>query len=103
LVLANLHHWRIVHLMERRLHIFEMYETTDPVVLAHSRLVHDRFPQEYAATRPRRAVNLKAVKTSNDDLWLFVMLPDSQLVSGFFPSSFIPLPCASATLTSHPP
>jgi hypothetical protein len=43
-VLANLHHRRIVPLMERRLHIFELDETTDPVALAHSRLVHDRFP-----------------------------------------------------------
>jgi hypothetical protein len=29
--------------MERRLRIFEMDETADPVALAHSRLVHDRF------------------------------------------------------------
>jgi hypothetical protein len=43
-VLANLHHRRIVPLMERRLHIFELDETTDLVVLAHSRLVHDHFP-----------------------------------------------------------
>jgi hypothetical protein len=43
-VLANLHHRRIVPLMERRLHIFELDETTDPVALAHSRLIHDRFP-----------------------------------------------------------
>jgi hypothetical protein len=102
-VLANLHHRRIAPLMERRLRIFEMDETADPVALAHSRMVHDRFPQEYAATRARRAVNLKAVKTSNDDLWSFVMLPDGPLVSGFFPFSFIRLPCAAATLTSRPP
>jgi hypothetical protein len=102
-VLANLHHRRIVPLMERRLRIFEMDEMADPVALAHSRLVHDRFPQEYAATRVRRAVNLKAVKTSNDDLLSFVMLPDSPLVSGFFPFSFIPFPCAAATRTSRPP
>jgi hypothetical protein len=68
LVLANLHHWRIVPLMERRLRIFEMDETADLVALAHSRLLPDRFPQEYAATRARHAVNLKVVKTSNDDL-----------------------------------
>jgi hypothetical protein len=33
-VLANLHHRRIVPLMERRLRIFEMEETADPVALA---------------------------------------------------------------------
>jgi hypothetical protein len=102
-VLVNLHHRRIVLLMERRLRIFEMDEMADPVALAHSRLVHDRFPQEYAVTRTRRVVNLKAVKNSNDDLWLLVMLPDGPLVSGLFPFSFFLTPCAVATLTSHPP
>jgi hypothetical protein len=103
LVLANLHHHRIVPFMERRLRIFEMDETAFPVALARSRLLPDRFPQEYAATRGRLAVNLKAVKTSNDDLWSFVMLPDGPLVSGFFPFSSIPLPRAAATLTSNLP
>jgi hypothetical protein len=37
-VLSNLHHRRIVPLMERRLRIFEMEETADPVALAQSRL-----------------------------------------------------------------
>jgi hypothetical protein len=54
--------------MERRLHIFEMDETADPVALARSRLLPGCFPQEYASTRARRAVNLKAVKNSTDDL-----------------------------------
>jgi hypothetical protein len=89
--------------MERRLRIFEMDETADLVALVHSRLVHVRFPQEYAPTRAKRAVNLKEVKTSNDNLWSFVMLPDGPLVSGFFPSSFIHFPFAAATLMSHPP
>jgi hypothetical protein len=40
----------------------------DLVALARSRLVHDRLPPEYAATRARRAINLKAVKNSNDNL-----------------------------------
>jgi hypothetical protein len=102
-VLANLHHRRIVPLMERRLRIFEMDETADPVALARSRLVHDCLPPEYAATRAWRAVNLKAVKNNNDDLWLFVMLPDGPLVSGLFPFSFILSPFAAATLTSRPP
>jgi hypothetical protein len=102
-VLVNLHHRRIIPLMERRLCIFEMDKAADPVVLAHSRLLPDRFPQEYAATRVRRVVNLKAVKSGNDDLWSFVMLPDGPLVSELFPFSFILSPCATATLTSHPP
>jgi hypothetical protein len=42
-VLANLHHRRIVHLMERRLLIFEMSEDADPVALAELRLLWDPF------------------------------------------------------------
>jgi hypothetical protein len=93
-VFANLHHRRITPLMERRLRIFEMDEAADPLALAHSRLLHDRFPQEYAATRARCAVNLKAVKNSNDDLWSFVMLLDGPLVSDSspFPLSFRHVP-----------
>jgi hypothetical protein len=81
-VLANLHHRRIVPLMERQLHVFEMSDATDPVALAQSRLLPDPLPQEYAATRARRAINLKAFRHGNDDLWLFVMLPHGPLVSG---------------------
>jgi hypothetical protein len=81
-VLANLHHRRIIPLMERRLRIFEMSEAADPVALAQSRLLLDLLPQEYAATRTRRAINLKAVRSGNDDLWSFVMLPHGPLVSG---------------------
>jgi hypothetical protein len=61
-VLTNLHHQRIVPLMERRLRIFEMSDATDPVALAHLRLLPDHLPQEYAATRVRRAINLKAIR-----------------------------------------
>jgi hypothetical protein len=68
-VLANLHHRRIVPLMERQLRIFEMGDTADPVALAQSRLLPDLIPQEYAATRARRAINLKAVRHGDDDLW----------------------------------
>jgi hypothetical protein len=67
--------------MERELRIYEMGETANPVSLACSRLVHDRFPQEYVATRVRRATSLKAVRHSNDDLWSFVMLDDAPPVS----------------------
>jgi hypothetical protein len=43
-VLANLHHRRIIPLMERRLRIFEMSEAADPVALAQSRLLPDLLP-----------------------------------------------------------
>jgi hypothetical protein len=67
--------------MERKLRVFEMDETADPMALSESRLLRDPFPQEYAATRARRAINLKAVKHSHDDLWSFVMLPYGPRVS----------------------
>jgi hypothetical protein len=89
--------------MERKLRIFEMDEMADPVALPHSRLLRDRFPQEYTTARARCAINLKDVKNCNDDLWSFIMLPDGPPVSGLFPFSFILSPCANATLTSRPP
>jgi hypothetical protein len=55
------------------------------VALAQSRLLPDLLPQEYAATRARRAVNLKAVKNDDVALWSFVMLPYGPLVSGIPP------------------
>jgi hypothetical protein len=82
-VLANLHHRRIVPLMERRLRIFEMSEDADPVVLAESRLLRDPFPREYAATRARRAIDLRPGRCDNASLWAFAMLPVGQLVSEF--------------------
>jgi hypothetical protein len=82
-VLANLHHRRIVPLMERRLRIFEMDEDVDPVALAESRLLRDLFPREYAATRARRAIDLRARRCDNVFLWAFAMLPVGQLVSEF--------------------
>jgi hypothetical protein len=80
-VLANLHHRRIIPLMERRLCIFEMEETADPVVLAQSRLLPDLLPQEYAAMRARHTVNLKVIRNDDDVLWSFAMLPEGPLVS----------------------
>jgi hypothetical protein len=97
-VLANLHHRRIVPLMERELHIYEMSEAANPASLVHSRLLHDRFPQEYAATRARRAISLKAGRHNNDELWSFVMLPDVQAVSRL-PPSLIPSRRTDAILT----
>jgi hypothetical protein len=64
-VLANLHHWRIVPLMERELCIYEMSEMANPTSLARSQF--DRLLLEYAAMRARRAINLRAVKRSNDN------------------------------------
>jgi hypothetical protein len=67
-VLANLHHRRIVPLMERELRIYEMSEATNPTSLAHSRLLNDRVPLEYATMRVRRTISLKAGRHSNDNL-----------------------------------
>jgi hypothetical protein len=80
-VLTNLHHRRIVPLMERRLRIFEMHEEADPVALAQSRLLPDHLLQEYATTRARRAVNLRAMRVDDTVLWAFTMLPEGPLVS----------------------
>jgi hypothetical protein len=82
-ILANLHHRRIVPLMERRLRIFEIDEDADPVALAESRLLGDLFSREYAATRGRRAINLRAGRCDNASLWAFAMLPVGLLVSEF--------------------
>jgi hypothetical protein len=81
-VLANLHHRRIVPLMERRLRIFEIREEADPVELAQSRLLPDLLLLEYAATRVRRAVNLRAMRVNDTALWAFTMLSEGLLVSG---------------------
>jgi hypothetical protein len=67
-VLANLHHQRIVPLMERPLRIFEMHEDVDPVALAQSQLLSGLFPREYVATRARRAIDLRT--GLNDDATL---------------------------------
>jgi hypothetical protein len=55
--------------MERELRIFEMTGEADPTALARSRQLRKHFPQEYAATRARRTVNLRIVPTDRDDLW----------------------------------
>jgi hypothetical protein len=62
-----------------------MHEEADPVALAESRLLPDLLPQEYAATRARRAVNLKVIRTDDVALWSFVMLPYDPSMSGFLP------------------
>jgi hypothetical protein len=80
-VLANLHHRRIVPLMERALRIYEKSDAADPTALARSQLLHDRFPQEYTTTRARRAIILKSASHGHDDRWSFIMLPDGPTVS----------------------
>jgi hypothetical protein len=47
-VLANLHHQRIIPLMERELRIHEMSEAVNPTPLARS-WFPPRLPQEYAS------------------------------------------------------
>jgi hypothetical protein len=87
-VLANLHRWRIVPLMERPLRIFEMHEDADPVALAQSQLVSGLFPREYAATQARHAIDLRTGRNDDATLWAFTMLPVDPLVSGL-PLSFV--------------
>jgi hypothetical protein len=84
-VLANLHHRRIVPLMDRPLCIFKMHEDADPVALAQSRLMPDLLPREYAATRAQRAIDLRATRSNDAALWAFTMLPVGPLVSGLPP------------------
>jgi hypothetical protein len=93
-VLAHLHHRRVVPLMERPLLIYEMTEITDPVALAKSRLLPGLFPREYAATRARRAIDPKSGRYNDKALWDLEMLPTGQLVSGVldFVSSFASFP-----------
>jgi hypothetical protein len=67
--------------MERALCIYEISDTADPTVLVRSRVLHDHFPQEYSATRARRAIGLKSVPHGHDDLWSLIMLPDGPTVS----------------------
>jgi hypothetical protein len=50
-ILANLHHRRIIPLMERELCIYEMSEAANPAMLARSWLLNECFPLKYAATR----------------------------------------------------
>jgi hypothetical protein len=54
--------------MERELCIYEMSEAANPTSLARLRLLHDCFPREYAATRARRSISLKAGQHYHDDL-----------------------------------
>jgi hypothetical protein len=87
-VLAHLHHRRIVPLMERPLRIYQMTEDADPVALAKSRSLSSPLLREYAATRERCAIDPKSGRYNKKALWDLEMLPTGQLVSGVL--SFIP-------------
>jgi hypothetical protein len=93
-VLAHLHHRRVVPLMERPLRIYEMTEIADPVALAKSRLLPGPFLREYAATRARRAIDPKSGRYDDKALWDLEMLLTGPLVSGVldFVSSFASFP-----------
>jgi hypothetical protein len=97
-VLANLHHQRIIPLMERPLRISEMHEDADPVTLAQSRLMSDLLPREYAATRAQRAIDLRAGWNDDAALWAVTMLPVGSLVSGLPPPLVLPVHGVSACL-----
>jgi hypothetical protein len=81
-VLANLHHRRVVPLMDWPLRIFEMTEAADPVALARSRLLPDPFPRAFAATRAWRAIDNKSGRCDDMALFVLEMLPTGPLVSG---------------------
>jgi hypothetical protein len=103
-VLTNLHHRRIVPLMERPLGIFEMHEGADPIALAESRLLSGLFPRKYAATRARYAIDLRPGRNDDATLWAFTMLPIGPLVSGVLPFLVPPnrvvLACFEASFAS---
>ena len=81
-VIANFHRRRVVPLMERALPIFKMTESADPAALARSRMLEDPLPVAYAATRARRAVEMRKMNYGDDDLWSFKMRPEE----GYFPA-----------------
>jgi hypothetical protein len=88
-VLAHLHHRRIVPLMERPLRIFEMTEEADPVTLARSRTLPGPLPRDYAATRARRAIDPNSGRYNENTLWDLEMLPTGPLVSGILDLALI--------------
>jgi hypothetical protein len=61
-VLAFLHHWQVVPLMERPLCIFQMTEDADPVALARSRMLPTPLERPYALTQARNAVDTRMLQ-----------------------------------------
>jgi hypothetical protein len=51
-----------------------MSDEANPTSLARSWLLQERLLPEYVTTSARRAVSLKSVPHSDNDLWSFVML-----------------------------
>jgi hypothetical protein len=88
-VLAHLHHRRIVPLMKRPLRIFEMTEEADPVALVRSRTLPAPLLRDYAATRARRAIDPNSGRYNENALWDLEMLPTGRLVSGVL--DFVPI------------
>jgi hypothetical protein len=51
----------------------------------------DLLPREYAATRARRAIDLRAAQSDDATLWVFTMLPVGPLVSVLPPPLVLPV------------
>jgi hypothetical protein len=98
-VLAHLHHRRIVPLMERSLRIFEMTEEADPVALARSRTLPSPLLWDYAATRARRAIDPNSGHYNENALWDLEMLPTGRLVSGVL--DFVSIFASPSGLSTH--
>jgi hypothetical protein len=80
-IIANFHHRWVVPFIDRELFNFEMSDAANPVSMARSRLVQEPLLKEYTTMRARRAIGLKSVPHSDDNLWSFEMLPDAPPVS----------------------
>jgi hypothetical protein len=89
IVLALLHHRRVVPLMERPLRIFEMTEMANPVALVRSRMLPSPLLREYAATRARSTIDTRLLR-SDRSLWDLEMLPTGPLVSRILGPAFDP-------------
>jgi hypothetical protein len=79
-VLAFLHHWRVVPLMEWPLCIYDMTEEADPVALARSRMLPTPLGRAYALTRARNTVDTRMLRQDRCP-WDLEMLPTGPLVS----------------------
>jgi hypothetical protein len=78
-VLAQCHLRRVIPLMEKALHIYEMAEGADPDALARSRLLAEPFTSVYASQRAKCAVDTKKMVCEPDEvLWSPRMRPDDR-------------------------
>jgi hypothetical protein len=62
----------------------------------------DLLPREYAATRARRAIVLRAARSDDAALWAFTMLPVGPLVSGLPPPLVLSVHVSSACFEALP-